>query len=327
MAPPTPKVSVVIPTYNRAEFVPVAIKSVLDQTFKDFEIIVVDDGSDDNTEEVVASLTDHRIKYIRHATNKRISGARNTGIKNSAADYIAFLDDDDRWLPEKLEKQVALLDRCSATTGGVYTGFFVVERSSGKLLETFCPGKRGNVYNDLLRKNCIRTASTVMLRKRCLAEAGLFDESIAYGEEYDLWLRVSRKFLFECISEPLVVYSVHGSNTSRNYQHIISGKEAQLEKHLPLLRLNPKAYSQRLLQLGEIYCSIGNLTNGRAAFSTGIKLDPFEVRHYYNLVLSFAGRDHYNKWKLANAKRLVKLRAHARAVLGKLAFKKRSDSC
>jgi glycosyltransferase involved in cell wall biosynthesis len=323
MVSSTPKVSVIIPTYNRAQFLSTAITSVLAQTFEDFEIVVVDDASDDNTRETVTAFTDGRIKYVRHETNKKIAAARNTGILHAAGLYIAFLDDDDRWLPEKLEKQVGLLDASPSVTGGVYTGFSVVERTSGKLLETFCPAKRGNMYNDLLRKNCIRTASTVMLRKQCLGRAGLFDESIAYGEEYDLWLRISKEFFFECIQEPLVVYSVHGSNTSRNFQAILRGKEAQLQKHLPLLTLNPKAYGQRLLQLGEIYCSTGNLISGRAAFSAAIKVDPFQVRHYYNLILSFAGRDNYNRLKVANAKRLENLRAHAVSLLSKLPLKQR----
>src|SRR5262245_46961170 len=107
--PNMPKVSVIIPTHNRADFLRDAIFSVLNQTFQDFEIIVVDDASTDNTSEVIGAFNDERIRYLRHDTNKGGSAARNTGILNSQCDYIAFLDDDDQWLPEKLAKQVDTL--------------------------------------------------------------------------------------------------------------------------------------------------------------------------------------------------------------------------
>lgn len=100
-----PTVSVVIPTYNRAHLVGRAIQSVLNQTYQDFEIIVVDDGSTDNTEEVVKSFNDPRIRYIRHDQNRGGSAARNTGIKMARGEYIAFQDSDDEWLPEKLESR------------------------------------------------------------------------------------------------------------------------------------------------------------------------------------------------------------------------------
>src|SRR5919106_1816578 len=119
-----PKVSVIIPTYNRVESLPLAIKSVLAQTFQDFEIIVVDDASHDNTPAVIARFNDERIRYIRHDTNKKISASRNTGVLNSRGSYIAFLDDDDEWLSEKLQLEVDLLDNSPLKTGAVYTGFY-----------------------------------------------------------------------------------------------------------------------------------------------------------------------------------------------------------
>ena len=104
-------VSVIITTYNRAHLVGKAIKSVLNQTFQDFELIVVDDGSTDNTEEVINSFNDTRIRYIRHKINKGGNAARNTGLRNSKGEYIAFLDSDDEWLPEKLERQLEVFKK------------------------------------------------------------------------------------------------------------------------------------------------------------------------------------------------------------------------
>src|SRR5712692_9764325 len=129
-----PKASVITPTYNRADFLRVAIASVLNQTFQDLEIIVVDDASSDRTAEVVRRFTDELIKYIRHDINKGGSAARNTGIKNSTGAYVAFLDDDDEWLPEKLGMQVDLLENSPAEVGGVYTSYMVIDRASGIIL-------------------------------------------------------------------------------------------------------------------------------------------------------------------------------------------------
>src|SRR3989442_437688 len=102
------KVSVIIPTYNRAEFLGLALTSVLNQTFQDFEILIIDDNSQDSTQEVVTNFGDERIKYIRHDVNKRVAAARNTGVANSNGEYIAFLDDDDEWFPDKLQIQLDL---------------------------------------------------------------------------------------------------------------------------------------------------------------------------------------------------------------------------
>src|ERR1700737_4457090 len=120
-----PKVSVIIPTYNRAELLRSAIISVLTQIFQDFEVIVVDDASRDNTQNVVHSFNDRRIRYIRNGMNKGDAVARNVGITNSSCEYIAFLDDDDEWLPEKLEKQINLLENSSPNVGVVHTGHVI----------------------------------------------------------------------------------------------------------------------------------------------------------------------------------------------------------
>jgi len=116
-----PTVSVIISTYNRAHLIGRAIQSVLNQTYQDFEVIVVDDGSTDNTEEIVKSFNDPRIRYIRHEKNKGAAAARNTGIKAARGKYIAFQDSDDEWLPEKLEKQMKVFENAPPEAGVVYT--------------------------------------------------------------------------------------------------------------------------------------------------------------------------------------------------------------
>src|SRR5215470_6206596 len=128
-----PKVSVIIPTHNRAEFLRSAITSVLNQTFQDFEIIIIDDVSKDHTREVITNFNDTRIKLIHNQVSKGAAGSRNIGIMNAICEYIAFLDDDDEWLPEKLKIQTCLLDNSSQEVGGICTGCFAIEKASGRV--------------------------------------------------------------------------------------------------------------------------------------------------------------------------------------------------
>jgi glycosyltransferase involved in cell wall biosynthesis len=292
-----PKVSVIIPTHNRANFLRSAIESVLRQTFQDFEIIVVDDASQDRTPEVIKGFPDQRIRYVGHDSHKGQGASRNAGIKNAVAEYVAFLDDDDEWLPEKLEKQVFLLERSPAKTGMVYTGFCKVDASTHGVISRVIPRKRGSILGDLCLGNCIGTCSTVLMRRECFAKTGVFDEMLASGADYDMWLRVAKEFDIEFVAEPLVLYTIHSNRISTNYEALIRGIEGQLAKYAPFFALNSKSYSLRYLSLGVFYCYRGNLTKGRAAFYKGIKLNPFEVRHYFNLFLSLFGPDHFRKFK------------------------------
>ncbi|MFN3530991.1 MAG: glycosyltransferase family 2 protein [Candidatus Brocadia sp.] len=224
-----PKVSVIIPTYNRSEFLSSAIASVLNQTFQDFEIIVVDDGSKDNTPEVVNRLNNKKIKYIRNEINKGEAGARNTGIINSNSEYIAFLDDDE-WLPEKLTLQVDLLKNSPTKVGVVYTGYIEVDRTSQKILWKMVPVKKGNIYKDMFIKNYVGIPSTVIARRACFEKIGLFDESVVYPTDYDMWIRISKEFHFEYIKKPLVKYYIHKNTISSNSEIRIRGIETMLKR-------------------------------------------------------------------------------------------------
>jgi glycosyltransferase involved in cell wall biosynthesis len=283
-----PRVSVIIPTHRRPVLLAAAIQSVLAQTYQDFDIVVVDDASGDNTERVVRSFPDPRILYIAHQANWRVGAARNTGVLNSSGELVAFLDDDDEWLPDKLERQVALLDSCARVTGVVYTGFQKIDRSNGRLLSMVTPSKRGHILHEL-RRNCVGTASTVLLRRICFDEVGLFDETIDFGEEYDMWIRVAHSFDFAYIAEPLVRYSVHTTRLSTNSGVMIRGLERQLEKHGPFFASLPREFSRRYIDLGSLYCSSGKMAEARAAFRKAIELAPFRPKPYRYFGLSLFG--------------------------------------
>jgi glycosyltransferase involved in cell wall biosynthesis len=266
-----------------------AVSSVLNQTFKDFEVIVVDDASADNTKEFVQGFNDGRIRYAQHETNRGVAAARNTGLSSSKGKYIAFLDDDDEWLPHKLERQVNALEKSPFTTGAVYSGFYKIEKPSGKLLAEVTTGKRGQIFVDLLFHNYVAT-STVLIRKECFEAAGSFDVTLRYMEDYDMWLRISKEWHFEFLEEPLMKYSLYKQGgLSSDRKTVIEGCETHLSRYSHLLASDKKNYSQLCLSLGVLYCYNGNLEKGRQLFLRAIALYPFDARHYLNLLLSLLG--------------------------------------
>jgi glycosyltransferase involved in cell wall biosynthesis len=188
-----PKVSVIIPTYNHALYLPGAIQSVLDQTFRDFEMIVVDDGSTDDTAEVIKPFfADPRFRYI-HQRNRGLAAARNTGIKHTEGELVAFLDADDLWLPEKLEEEVRIIDRGGPEVRLVYCFFQYIDQG-GNILETVTEHPIKNpTYKDLLYCNWVLgSSSAVLIRKKAFDEVGLFDESLRSLEDIDMWIRILR---------------------------------------------------------------------------------------------------------------------------------------
>ncbi|MPZ76518.1 MAG: glycosyltransferase [Deltaproteobacteria bacterium] len=292
-----PKVSVVIPTCNRAHFLHAAIESVLKQTFQDFEVIVVDDASTDETADVVRGFSDARIRYLRHETNKGQGATRNDGIKQAAGDYVALLDDDDEWLAEKLGRQVALLENSSPNVGLIYSGFCQIDASTKRVVGHVIPEKRGQAIEDLRLKNWIGTCSTVLVRRVCFEKVGLFDEKLASAADYDMWIRVAKNYEIDYVPELLVFYTVHGNRISTNHESLIRGLEGLLKKHAPYFALNSKNYGRRYSSLGTNYCFNGNTKKGRKAFLQAIKLYPFELRHYYNLCLSLLGANKFRRLK------------------------------
>jgi glycosyltransferase involved in cell wall biosynthesis len=197
-----PLVSVIIPTYNRAEKVTRAVSSALSQDFPAMEVVVVDDGSTDGTREALAPFAG-RIRYLRHEANRGVSAARNTGIERSSGPLVAFLDSDDYWLPGKLEIQTRFFrghpDRvaCQAEEIWIRNGRRVNPRKNHRK-------PTGDIFEASLRL-CLVSPSAVMLRRSVLGEVGLFDETLPACEDYDLWLRISCRYPVHLIREFLLV--------------------------------------------------------------------------------------------------------------------------
>ncbi len=196
------RISVIIPTYNRSQLVTRAVSSVLFQTFRDFEILVVDDGSTDDTMERLVQFGS-RITLLRHPGNLGVSATRNTGIRASSAPLIAFLDSDDYWLPEKLAAQWAFFKgspdavACQTEELWIRNGRRVNPRNKHRK-------PSGDIFLPSL-KLCLVSPSAVMLRAALFQDVGLFDESLPACEDYDLWLRISCRYPIDLIEKPLVV--------------------------------------------------------------------------------------------------------------------------
>ena len=207
----TPVVSVIIRTYNRALMLQKAIQSVLDQTFQDFEIIVVNNYSTDDTIEVVRSFNDERIRIINIRNEGIIAKSHNVGLKESHGDYIAFLDDDDLWCPEKLELQVEYL-RKRPQYYLVYSNAWRIDENcvrKGLLLksESF---KGGEIFEEVVKTNFIPQL-TVLMKREVYENIGFFNEdpSLNPVDDYEYWLRVALHYKIGFVKEPLAMYRVH----------------------------------------------------------------------------------------------------------------------
>ncbi|WP_246999250.1 glycosyltransferase family 2 protein [Halosolutus gelatinilyticus] len=224
-----PTVSVVIPTYNRADVLPRSIDSVYNQTLDDCEIIIVDDNSSDNTGEIIEQYDDSRMSYIVHEENMGGAAARNTGIEAASSEYIAFLDSDDEWLPTKLEKQLEVFDRVNPHTGVVYTGHYLSDSDSKRLGPV--PTASGDVYRDQLKSDYINPTSTVMVRKECFETAGGFNPNLPARQDYDMWLRISEHYEFQPVREPLVViYEDRDDRISSQYQSRMGANHVMVDR-------------------------------------------------------------------------------------------------
>lgn len=267
-----PVVSVIIPTYNRAHSLGKSIKSILTQSYQDFEVIVVDDRSTDNTEQIIKNFNDPRIKYIQHQHNSGAAVARNTGLENSSGRYIAFLDSDDEWLPQKLTKQVELLQQSRPEVGVVYTGMEIVNEFD-RVKRIKVPTHRGSLHNTLLFANVVGTPSTVMVKREYLEQVKGFDPDILqFAADADLWVRLSQLCEFEFISEALVRYLESDSDRlSTNPEAVVKSILAFIDKHhknLNLKQLDKKS-AECLFNTGRILICNGFIIPNSEAIKRG----------------------------------------------------------
>jgi glycosyltransferase involved in cell wall biosynthesis len=251
-------IDVIIPTYNNAHFLAEAIASVQQQTYAPTQIIVVDDGSKDDTEAVVTALKDHStipIVYIKKE-NGGPNSARNVGLAHATAELVAFLDADDRWESTKLEKQITLFEKdTEQTLGLVYGNYKTIDTTGSDRPDIptvpLNPEIKGYAFETLLPGNLILgSASNVLIRHSVFATVGTFDESLRVGEDWDMWLRIAKEFRIDYVDEVLVAIRRHAHNQTGNIATLIKGDSAFIETWIPQIKDTyaiPRIWADRIV--------------------------------------------------------------------------------
>lgn len=290
-----PLVSVIIPTYERPDMLGRAIDSVLNQTYDNIEIIVVDDNDKNSayrkeTKEFIKEYKNlNNILYLEHDINRGACAARNTGIINSTGDYIAFLDDDDLWKKNKLEKQIkkVLDEKC----GLVYTGTeeFNLKYNHRK----YNYAKKPSNLNKLFSSNFIGSTSTVLVNKKLVNKVSGFDENFKSCQDWDLWLRLMLKGAnICCIEDPLVSYYIHNRDRiSDNKTNNLKGHEQFLKKHKDyLMRNDNKIISNYFNYLAGVYRFFYDVQNARYYYIKSLKFNILNFKSYINLLSVLFGK-------------------------------------
>ena len=274
-------ISVVIATHNMGKYLTYAIQSVLDQTYQNWELIIVDDGSTDGTKDhVLPYLNDPRIRYIVQPHLGQAK-AKNRGIEESRGKYIAFLDADDKWVKIKLEKQLPLL-KSSTQIGVVYSDVFYIDAEGTIILqETSKTYRQGKVTKYLFKENFVNF-NTVLVKRECFSDLGLFDESLVMSIDRDLWLRFSTKYDFAYLDEKLSYYRIWPGQLSRNY-------ELRVQSISQILTKFQKNYPD-LLDENTIKEAWAHLYVSRGWLARKLEMNRKKAIKYYCLAIKFYPR-------------------------------------
>jgi glycosyltransferase involved in cell wall biosynthesis len=269
-------VSVIIPTYNSAHFIEDAINGALSQTYPHVEIVVVDDGSTDNLHEVLKQYEDKLRLIVQE--NRGLSAARNTGIRSSTGEYLAFLDADDFWKPEKLALQMEVFKR-ESSVGVVYTGVMDVDASGAPLQYKECT-QRGSILDQLLENNCL-VASASAVKRECFEKVGFFDEQLTASEDWDLWLRIAPYYGIDFVDRPLTCYRLHSQNMHKDASRMERNILRVLDKAFEAGALRRRGDDFRRatiatyhLRFAEHYFGIRDMANTRRNVFAAWSLDP-----------------------------------------------------
>ena len=271
-------VSVIIPTHNRDQLILRAVNSVLCQTYRKFECIIIDDCSNDDTEKNIKSINDIRIVYLRHKKQKYASGARNTGIKHAKGELIAFLDDDDEWYPTKLEKQVRLISRLPKKIGMIYCWMDYFDNKNHLIREVH-PRLKGNVFKYVLDSQRLGGCPTLMVRKQVIHKIGNFDETLKRGNDGDFIRRVTQRYEVDYVPEVLVKVHVDCNIKSITYNDkegataAIRAETIKLEKFSSILNKYPREKSNILSLIAINYIKQGEWMLGITSFFEAYKAD------------------------------------------------------
>lgn len=286
-----PLVTVIIPTYNHSQFVGQAINSVLEQTMDDLELIVVDDGSTDDTKNVVSAIDDPRIRY-HHQENQGLASTRNTGLRLARGKYIGFLDADDYWLPGKLASQINLLE-ANTRLGLVYGGYYVVDENGTRIATRRPRIVHNDTLAELILDNYVTgSATTSVVRAEVFEQVGSFNQSLKACEDWDMWLRVAAVYSLGAVNDIVACIRVHGNNMTSNaalmdkYFQIVVDMFFQQHVCDEVARLRSSAKSRAKVRAA-VFAGRGGTYRLSARFCLqALHYDPRNIDAYYLLMRS-----------------------------------------
>jgi glycosyltransferase involved in cell wall biosynthesis len=277
----TPAVSVVLATFNRLELLRSSVDSVLSQTFRDWELIIADDGSDEPTKRYLQSLeTPDRVRVLWLDHSGRPSAVRNAALREARGEYIAFQDSDDLWLPRKLETQMASLKRHPGRAWS-YTKFQLVDESGSPTAWTRrtggWPTPDGWILDQLIRGETVIALPSVVASRRLLQQAGGFDEQLNDTEDYELWLRLARRSEIDAVNELLTLVRRHGQHFSAKPIEAFQAARYVIDRQLQngdVEHLRPVLLRQRarvIVSLARSRASTGKRRDASATLITGVR--------------------------------------------------------
>ena len=276
-------VSCIITTHKREpKIVERALLSILNQTYRNIEVFVVDDSPldfkyRDSVREMVESYEERNVTYIPHVNCMGACVARNTGLENCNGKYIAFLDDDDEWKPEKIE--MLLNGFTNENIALVYCGRVLYNDTTRETRVRNPEIHTGMVYDELILKNFIGSTSYPLLKADCLKEIGGFDPLMQSAQDYDVWLRLARKYEVNYVDEPLIVYHVHeGEQITKNPIKRISGLERICEKNIDYLSKNKYAYWVRINGILTHYIDAKMYGKALKKWFEAVSKKPFKIK-------------------------------------------------
>jgi glycosyltransferase involved in cell wall biosynthesis len=285
--------TVIICTYNRAHLLSRAIQSVLAQTEPDFELLIVDDHSEDETAQVVSSYEDKRIRYLKREQNGGSSATRNEGIRAARGRFIAFLDDDDEYLPDYLAEARQAFAQAPAEVGAIFCKTILVEddpqseRIIGERVPTPPPHKdRSEASLYLLRRQTLSSGWGLTVRADCFATVGLFDENLEAAVDWDIFIRMARHVDFHVIPRALVKQHKHAGPqltdpTPRRYR----ARARILQKNLEAFRHDPVVYAELCSMLSLLHYRAGDKAEARKVLSSVLRRSPANWRSWRRLLL------------------------------------------
>ncbi|NQV88718.1 MAG: glycosyltransferase [Parcubacteria group bacterium] len=300
------KISIIIPTHNSAQCLPRALKSVLSQSYQDFEILVVDDASTDETESIMKTFVefDNRIQYIRLSKNS--GGAakpKNIGIGASTGEIIAILDADDEWMPTKLEKQLELFQE-DTNLGFVGCNAIIVNRFGKERF--FQLEKPESILDRILESDYMGSGSSTVYRREVFQKVGLFDEDLTRGQDRDMRIRLAQSFKFDFVDgAPLIKYHRRKKPLSSTYSKVQAENINKLEdKYKSLYLGRPKIYSEKLRHDGIGYILARDRKRAFGAFGKSIAQNPLNLKTFCFAIISLFGRRGFDVLKNLNDLRL-----------------------